>query len=47
MRAIEEKAKADGESKGTGKRRYLSAAKKYELFLEAERGGQPLGERQH
>lgn len=27
-----------------GKRRYLPAEKKYQLFLEAERGGQPLGE---
>jgi len=44
MREIEDKTKAEGEAKGTGKRRYLPAERKYQLFLEAERGGQPLGE---
>ena len=38
------KTKADNATKGTGKRRRLPAEKKYELFLEAERGTQPLGE---
>ena len=44
MNAIENKTKAVGEEKPAVKRRYLSAEKKYQLFLEAERGGQPLGE---
>jgi transposase-like protein len=44
MNETENKTKAVGEEKPSGKRRYLSAEKKYQLFLEAERGGQPLGE---
>jgi len=40
-----DKTKAVGkEERTSGKRRYLSAEKKYQLFLEAERGGQLLGE---
>lgn len=44
MNAIENKTQAAGKDQITGKRRYLTAEKKYQLFLEAERGGQPLGE---
>jgi transposase-like protein len=44
MNEIESKAKVEGRAKGAGKRRYLPAEKKYQLFLEAERGGQTLGE---
>jgi hypothetical protein len=44
MNEAENKAKTVEKEKTTGKRRYLSAEKKYQLFLEAERGGQPLGE---
>ena len=44
MREIEDKTKVEGGAKGAGKRRHLPAEKKYQLFLEAERGGQPLGE---
>jgi len=44
MNEIENKTKAAGDEKVTGKRRYLSAQKKYQIFLEAERGGQALGE---
>ena len=44
MNEIENKTKTAGEEKTTGKRRYLSAQKKYQIFLEAERGGQQLGE---
>jgi transposase-like protein len=44
MNEIENKTKTLGKEKITGKRRYLSAEKKYQLFIEAERGGQPLGE---
>ena len=40
----EKKAKTGNSSKGSGKRRRLPAEKKYQLFLEAERGAQPLGE---
>ena len=40
MNEIENKTK----EKIAGKRRHLSAERKYGLFLEAERGGQPLGE---
>lgn len=36
--------KAEGPTKGSGKRRYLSAEKKYQIFQEAEQGKQPLGE---
>jgi len=39
-----EKPKTEGRATGSGKRRYLPAEKKYAIFLEAERGGQPLGE---
>lgn len=44
MNDIENKTKAVEKAKISGKRRHLSAEKKYQLFLEAERGGQPLGE---
>jgi len=44
MNEIENKTKADSGSKATGKRRYLPAERKYQLFLEAEKGSQPLGE---
>ena len=44
MTEIENKAKVVGKEKIVGKRRYLSAEKKYQLFLEAEHGGQALGE---
>ena len=44
MNEIENKTKTVGKEQSTGKRRYLSAEKKYLLFLEAERGGQTLGE---
>ena len=44
MNEIENQTQAVGKETLTGKRRYLSAEKKYLLFLEAERGGQPLGE---
>ena len=44
MNAIENKTQIAGEEQITGRRRYLTAEKKYQLFLEAERGGQPLGE---
>ena len=44
MIAIEHKTKDEGEVKVTGTRRYLSAEKKYQLFLEAEKGEQQLGE---
>jgi hypothetical protein len=39
-----EKANIEGGGTGRRKRRYLPAGKKYEIFLEAERGGKPLGE---
>lgn len=44
MSENEEKAKPEGRAKGSGKRRFLPADKKYQIFLEAERGGQPLGD---
>ena len=44
MNVIENKTEIAGKEQTTGKRRYLTAEKKYQLFLEAERGGQPLGE---
>ena len=44
MTEIENKAKVVGKEKIVGKRRYLSAETKYQLFLEAEHGGQALGE---
>ena len=44
MNETESKTKTAVEEKTTCKRRYLSAQKKYQIFLEAERGGQPLGE---
>ena len=44
MNEIENKTKVEVRANGTGKRRHLSAEKKYQVFLEAERGGQPLGE---
>ena len=44
MSEIENKSKTEGGAKATGKRRYLPAEKKYQLFLEAEKGEQPLGE---
>lgn len=39
-----EKTKTESRATGSGKRRHLPAAKKYDIFLEAERGGKPLGE---
>ncbi|MEI6632721.1 MAG: hypothetical protein WCP22_02755 [Chlamydiota bacterium] len=44
MSDIEHKTQDEGKAKVTGTRRYLSAEKKYQLFLEAERGEQQLGE---
>ena len=44
MNEIKNKSQVVGKEPSTGKRRYLSAEKKYLLFLEAERGGQTLGE---
>ena len=44
MNENDNKIRAESRAKGAGKRRYLPAEKKYQLFLEAERGGQPLGE---
>ena len=44
MNEIENKTKGEVRANGTGKRRHLPAEKKYQVFLEAERGGQPLGE---
>jgi transposase-like protein len=44
MNEIENKTKGEVWANGTGKRRHLPAEKKYQVFLEAERGGQPLGE---
>ena len=44
MNEIENKTKVEVQANGTGKRRHLPAEKKYQVFLEAERGGQPLGE---
>jgi transposase-like protein len=44
MNEIENETKVEVRAKGTGKRRHLPAEKKYQVFLEAERGGQPLGE---
>lgn len=40
MSENEEKAKPEGRAKGSGKRRYLPADKKYQIFLDAEQGGQ-------
>jgi hypothetical protein len=44
MNETENQTKNAGKEKIKGKRRYLQAEKKYQLFIEAERGGQPLGE---
>jgi hypothetical protein len=44
MSEIANKTKVENEAKVPGKRRYLPAEKKYQVFLEAEKGGQPLGE---
>ena len=44
MSDIEHRTQDEGKTKVTGTRRYLSAKKKYQLFLEAERGEQQLGE---
>ena len=44
MSDIEHKTKDEGKAKGTGTRRYLSAEKKYQLFLEADKGEQQLVE---
>jgi transposase-like protein len=44
MNEIENQTKVEDRANGTGKRRHLSAEKKYQLFIETERGGQPLGE---
>lgn len=44
MSDIEHKTKDEDKAKGIGTRRYLSAEKKYQLFLEAEKGEQQIGE---
>ena len=44
MSENDSKTKSDGGTKAAGKRRYLPAERKYQLFLEAEKGAQPLGE---
>lgn len=44
MNANDNKTKTDHVSKVTGKRRHLPAERKYQLFLEAEKGTQPIGE---
>jgi transposase-like protein len=44
MNEIENKTKVESRANGTGQRRHLPAEKKYQVFLEAERGGQPVGE---
>ena len=44
MNETENQTKIAGKEKIKGKRRYLPAEKKYQLFIEAERGGQSLGE---
>lgn len=44
MSENEGKTKGGNFSKGCGTRRRLPAEKKYQIFLEAERGVQPLGE---
>jgi transposase-like protein len=44
MNEIENKTRVEVRANGIGKRRHLPAEKKYQVFLEAERGGQPLGE---
>jgi hypothetical protein len=44
MSENEKKTKDESGTKTTGKRRYLPAERKYQLFLEAEKGAQPLGE---
>lgn len=44
MNETENQTKIAGKEKIKSKRRYLPAEKKYQLFIEAERGGQPLGE---
>lgn len=40
---IEQKTQEDGKTKATGRRRYLSAEKKCQLFMEAEKGEQQIG----
>jgi len=44
MNETENQTKITGKEKIKGKRRYLPAEKKYQIFIEAERGGQSLGE---
>ena len=44
MSGNDNKTKAENGTKATSKRRYLPAERKYQLFLEAEKGAQPLGE---
>jgi len=47
MNETENQTKTIGKEKIKSKRRYLPAEKKYQLFIEAERGGQPLGGLSH
>ena len=44
MSGNDNKTKAENGTKATSKRRYLPAERKYQLFLEAAKGAQPLGE---
>lgn len=44
MNEAENQSKTVVKEKMKGKRRYLPAEKKYQIFIEAERGGQTLGE---
>jgi transposase-like protein len=44
MNETENQSKTVEKEKIKSKRRYLPAEKKYQIFIEAERGGQPLGE---
>jgi len=44
MSENDNKTKTENGTKATGKRRYLPAERKYQLFLEAEKGAQPLGD---
>lgn len=44
MSDIEHKTQDEGTAKVPGTRRYLSAEKKYQLFLEAEKGEHQIGE---
>jgi transposase-like protein len=44
MNETDNQTKVAVQGKTKGKRRYLPAEKKYQIFIEAERGGQTLGE---